>query len=139
MAYVSSASKRQMIKDEVLSAISGGASAVIYGREIYRLGSTTVHARYCSSGSGNYYKFNINPNTLRADFELWICGSRDHYYLIPMSVIEDMYKHPTAYPDNHHPEIRVVSVDSAAHRVGYAAPSVSLDLASYFCATLDAG
>ena len=31
MAYVSSASKRQMIKDEVLSAISGGASAVIYG------------------------------------------------------------------------------------------------------------
>lgn len=139
MAYVSSASKRQMIKDEVLSAISAGASAVMYGREIYRLGSTTVHARYCSSGSGNYYKFNINPNTLRADFELWICGSRDHYYLIPMSVIEDMYKHPTAYPDNHHPKIRVVTVDQYVHSARYASPSITRDLSPYFRATLRVG
>ncbi len=138
MAYVSSASKRQMIKDEVLSAISGGSSPAHLGRETYRLGSTTVHARYRASGPDNYH-FDINPNTLRADFELWICATADHYYLIPMSVIEDMYHQPAAFPDKHHPVIRAVTVNTCAHSVRYASPSISRGLRPYFRATLGVG
>ena len=138
MAYVTSQAHRQQIKDSVFRSIAPGDAPVKSGREMYRICGVLVHARYCAPGSGNY-KFNINPNTLRADYELWICGAVDHWYLIPIDLIRKMYDHPTAYPDNHHPDIRVVSVDSAAHWVGYAARSVSLDLASYFCATLDPG
>ena len=100
----------------------------------YRLGNAVVHVRYCSSG----YKFNINPNSLRANYELWICGGAKHYYLLPTDVLREMYQHPGAYPDKHHPEIRVVSVDAFNHRASYAAPSVTLDLNPYFRATLRA-
>ena len=137
MAYASSASTRRRIKDEVLAAVSGGVSPVPLSREIYRLGATTVHARYCASGPDTY-GFNINPNTLRADYELWICGTVDQYYLIPMSIIQEMYQHPKAYPDTHHPEIRVVNVDTRACSVRYASPSISLDLQPYFCGRLSA-
>jgi len=137
MAYVTSESTRQQIKQAVFDRISPGESATRIGDEIYRIHGFKIHARYCAPGSG-HYKFNINPNTLRADFELWICGSANHWYLIPMNEIRQMYKHPAAYPDKHHADIRVVTVDSQSHQVGYAAPSIAEALTSFFRATLPA-
>lgn len=137
MAYRTSQARRQRIKDAVLDAIAPEELVGKCGRELYRVSGATVHARYCAPGPGNY-KFNINPNTLRADYELWICGTADHWYLVPIAVIATLYEHPRAYPDTHHPEIRVVSVGAREHSVMYAAPSISLDLAPYFRATLGA-
>ncbi len=135
MAYVSSRQERQRIKTEVLESVAPRSRRLPCGRGSYRLDGLSVHVRYCAPGTGNY-KFNINPNSLRANFELWICGDAKHWYLIPVPVLRQMYDHPAAYPDNHHPEIRVVSVDTAAHRAGYASPSISLSLLPYFRAQL---
>ena len=135
MAYLTSQTTRQRIKVAVFNRIAQGETVTRCGREIYRMGEMKVHARYCAPGS-EHYKFNLNPNTLRADFELWICGSAEHWYLIPIDVIRQMYDHPAAYPDNLHADIRVVTVDAQSHRVVYAAPSILLDLVPYFQATI---
>jgi hypothetical protein len=138
MAYITTKTKRQQIKNDVFDLISPGKIAVKCGREMYRLQGVVIHARFCASGAGNY-KFNINHNTLHADYEVWICGSKDHWYLIPIDSIRNMYNHPAAYPDNHHPGIRVVSVDATTHLAGYASPSIKLDLTPYFQASLSMG
>ena len=135
MAYVSSKQARDQIKMEVLELVAPRSTSAPCGRESYRLRGACVHVRYCAPGKSNY-KFNINPNSLRASYDLWICGDGKHWYLIPVHVLRQMYDHPAAYPDNHHPEIRVVSVNALTHRVGYAAPSITLDLSPYFRADL---
>jgi hypothetical protein len=136
MAYLTSQAKRQQIKEAVFHGIAPGETVRSSGREMYRIRGSDVHARYCAPSPG--YKFNLNRNTLRADYELWICGSAAHWYLIPVGVIRQMYGHPAAYPDRHHAKIRVVTVNINSHRVGYAAPSITLDLEPYFCAPLSA-
>jgi len=136
MAYATSNIERDQAKQQVLQRIARGGRVSNCGREQYGISNLTVHARFCAAGRG-HFKFNINPNTLRADFELWICGSPDQYYLIPISVMRSIYDHPDSYPDRHHPEIRVVTVDNSAHRVMYAAPSITTSLRPYFRAVLD--
>jgi hypothetical protein len=135
MAYKTPEGRRRQIKEAVLHEIMPSVSSHVCGREVYLLGEVRIHVRFCAKGEGNY-KFNINPNTLRADYELWICGKPEHWYLIPVRVLQEMYDHPAAYPDKTHPEIRVVSLDATHHLAGYAAPSVKRDMRSYFGATL---
>lgn len=118
----------ESIKTQVLSKIAGDRATRPAGRSIVSVGSTKIHVRYCSSPT---YKFNINPNTLRADFELWICGSADRYYLIPIAVIRELYEHPDAYVDSYHPEIRIVSIMSESDEVMYAAGGVKKLLGPY--------
>jgi hypothetical protein len=136
MAYVTSPEERRRIKNDVFRAISPNISAIRRDREMYRCGENVIHARYCALGAGKY-KFNINPNTLKADYELWICGDADHWYLIPIKLVKQMYDHPNAYIDRHHPEIRVVGVDPDCHRATYARPSTKLDISPYFCLVIE--
>lgn len=135
MAYLTARDERQQVKRSVFERIAPGQSVRRIGRELYEVAARTVHARFCALGAGGY-KFNINPNTLRAEYELWICDSSELWYLIPIYEIATMYRHPTAYPDYHHPDIRVLSVDAIRHRVKYAAPNVSLDVKPYLRALL---
>lgn len=76
------------------------------------------------------FKFNINPNTLSADYELWVCGSVAIYYLMPVAFIRDIYEHPNSYIDHFYPQIRIVSVDANVHTVTYAAGGVNSSLRS---------
>ena len=69
MAYVSSKAARDQIKLEALGSVDPKSRPIPVGRESYRLGNAVIHVRYCSPGKGNY-KFNINPNSLRANYEL---------------------------------------------------------------------
>jgi hypothetical protein len=41
--------------------------------------------RYCSRNvsAPRKFKFNINPNSLSAGCELWVCGSAAIYYMMP--------------------------------------------------------
>tara|TARA_R110000850_G_C9978433_1_gene465724 strand:+ start:1738 stop:2130 length:393 start_codon:yes stop_codon:yes gene_type:complete len=125
-------------KLSALSAVANGASVSPIGKAKYRVGNDTVHVRFCSSSAAasDKYKFNINPNTLSADYELWVCGSATTYYLVPVSVMRDIYDNPNTYEDRHHPGIKVVSVDAASHTVTYATGGVHLSLSSYFCGRL---
>jgi len=126
------------IKNAVLDKVFSGRRWHKVGRAKFASNGHVVHVRYCSPASKNnpHYKFNINHNTLTADYELWICGSENTYYLIPMDVIREMYNHPDAYVDNHHPDITIVSVYTNKHEVMYAAGGTTLNLYEFYRQTL---
>ena len=123
----------EKIKRAVLERAAGASPVSAAGRAKYRIHDNVVHVRFCSTSARapSRYKFNINPNTLSADYELWICGSSDTYYLIPIDFIRSLYENPSAYVDYHHPKIRVVSVDADKHAVTFARGGQSKSLESY--------
>ena len=75
------------IKQAVLSRISQGKERRLIGKATYSIGGVSGHVRYCAPPT---YKFNLNPNTLRADYELWVCGNQNDYFLIPKEVIRSL-------------------------------------------------
>jgi len=125
-----------MSKDEknaALAKVAKGANVVTAGNAKFRIGKAVIHVRYCSPNAAapGKFKFNINPNTLSADYELWVCGSADVYYLMPISFMREIYDNPDTYVDRRHPEIRVVSVDTYSHNVTYASGGVKGSLRAY--------
>jgi hypothetical protein len=125
-------------KHAALKAIANGAPVVTAGKAKVRVGKSVVHVRFCSENarSPGKFKFNINPNTLSAEYELWICGSADTYYFMPVSFIRSIYDNPSTYEDRHHPGIKVVSVDAPSHSVQYATGGISASLKAYYRARL---
>ncbi len=125
-------------KQATLQQIAGNLPIVSAGKAKVRIGSWLIHFRYCSENQSapSKYKFNLNPNTLSADFELWICGAPEHFYLMPVSIMREFYRHPEAYVDSYHPNIHIVSVDAEQHRATYARGGTSVDLSQYFRALL---
>jgi hypothetical protein len=120
-------------KRVALAAVANGAPYLPAGRAKYRIGAEIVHVRFCSaySGAPSKFKFNINPNTLSATYELWICGSAAIYYLMPISFVKGIYENPFTYPDRQHPGIKVVSVDAHTHSVTFASGGTSASLRTF--------
>jgi hypothetical protein len=118
------------IKTAVLRQLSSQTQPIALGKAKYAFGQRSVHVRFCSTNSRapNKFKFNINPNSLSADYEVWICGAAGCYYLISLGVVQAMYHHSAAYPDRAHPDIRVVSVDVDRHTVRFARDTAPIDL-----------
>ena len=118
--------------------ISVGGDWVHCGRAKYRKGPHVIHERFCSTDRNriHHYKFNINPNTLGTDYELWICGDENTYYLIPIQLIRQIYYDPESYPDSYHHGITAVSVNTVKNTVSYATGGKTIDIASYLCKTL---
>jgi len=125
-------------KNAALTRIAKGKTIAPAGNAKVRIGKSVVHVRYCSPNANapEKFKFNINPNTLSADYELWVCGSAAAYYLMPISLMQNIYDNPDSYVDRSHPEIRVVSVDTHLHTVNYASGGVKGSIKGYLCATL---
>ena len=124
---------KREIKEAVLTKISNGMPFISIGKSKFRIEDAVVHVRFCSTNvnAPEKYKFNINPNTLSADYELWICGNTENYYLMPIYLIREIYDNPSTYIDRRHPEIRVVSIDIERHTVTYAAGGVNKNLKPY--------
>lgn len=120
-------------KKSALLAIANEANISSLGRAKYQVGNLVVHVRFCSQNPRAWgkFKFNINPNTLTANYELWICGSASLYYLMPISFVRGIYDNPTTYEDRRHPGIKVVSVDTTSHTVTYASGGVNANLRQY--------
>ena len=116
-----------------LANLAAGVRPISLGHSKYRVGQAVVHVRFCSEDrrGSTKYKYNINPNTLSADFELWVCGSASTYYLIPVALMRSIYDDPNTYVDRAHPEIRVVSVDISNHTVTYATGGAYKSLREY--------
>jgi hypothetical protein len=125
--------KDDHIKHAVLKKILADEIWQPSGRSKFEAKGKIIHMRYCSPRrAGNpEYKFSINPNTLSADYEVWICGDENYYYLLPKDVIERMYNDPEAYVDRRHPEIRVVSVNASTDSATYARGGKKVDLGPY--------
>lgn len=116
------------IKKTVLALIAGQSGIWPSGKATFIIQNKKIHVRYCSPPT---YKFNINPNTLRADYEVWICGREDCYYLIPIEVIRKIYNDPQVYVDNLHPEIRIVSVKERSNEAMFASGGKTVNLTPY--------
>lgn len=101
----------------------------------FRVDGKLMHIRYCGRKSKNY-PFNINPNTLKSDYEIWICADADHFYLIPTRIMQQIYDDPDAYIDKRHPEIRVVSLNPYDHNCLYARGAQRINFSEFFKATL---
>lgn len=128
------------IKEATLNQVFRGKAWHKIDGATFTDGSDRVHVRYNSTDpSGRAtYKFSIYPRTLlENDWELWICGSADNYYLFPISVADEMYSHPDAYPDKRSPHVKIISVDSEKHQAMYAAGATSMDLAPYYRIDVD--
>ncbi len=125
-------------KRAALSKVAKGASIVPAGTAKFRVGKWVVHVRYCTPNAltPRKFRFNINPNTLSADYELWVCGRAAVYYLMPISFIQQIYNNPNTYVDYTHPEIRVVSVDAGPHTVTFASGGLSSSLRGYLGGSL---
>lgn len=119
------------IKESVLRRIAGDKPYSHVSGVTWRVGDSKVHVRY-ATGSGGRYRFNLNPSTMRADFEVWICRKPERYYLIPHSLIGEMHQHPRAYEDRQHPGLTVVSVDVNKHQAQYARGEAKRDLRGCF-------
>lgn len=125
------------IKNQVLHRISGGQSYKSLPKYKWLVNNSVVHIKYRSSPkSKSVFSYNINPNTLTADFEVWICGEADSYYLFPVAVMKSIYEDPDAYVDKTYPEIRVAEVDMATHRLLFGRGGKRLDCSGYFRAVL---
>ena len=125
-------------KSRVLTAITQGELYTSAEGGKYRFKNKVLHIRFCAidDRGSTRFKFNINPNTLSADYEIWVCGDAGHYYLIPIEFIREIYEHPHAYQDNAHPGIKVITADRVKHQVLYAAGGEKKDISSYFLETL---
>lgn len=123
------------IKASVLDRIGHGDPWRSVGGPNYRFAASLVHVRYKTSAP---FSFGVNPATLRAEWELWICGVPDLYYLLPITTVREMYDAPGAYVDARHPEIRVVSVDTDHHMATFARGGLSIDLRGYLRGKLPA-
>lgn len=120
-------------KAEVVKHLAAGAQITQLPKGKLKIGSAVVHVRFTTraKGKGVVWSFNINPNTLTADFELWICGSSATYYLIPKATVRKIYDDPAAYTDYTHPEIRVADISAVTHLCTYGRGR-SISLVSYF-------
>lgn len=121
------------IKNSVLNRIAKGGSVSQQRKKAkYLVCGEMVHVRFCSCDQNNprKFKFNINPTTVTAEYELLICGGESIFYLIPIKVIRKIYECPEAYPDRHHPRIRIFSVYPSSDRLVYGR-SKELDISAY--------
>ncbi|GIV87345.1 MAG: hypothetical protein KatS3mg054_1374 [Chloroflexus sp.] len=129
------------VKEKVLKIIANGkplTKAINKGREKWKIADKIIHVRFRTSPKtdGFSYSYNISPNTLEADYEVWICGSSHHFYLIPMFEIRAIYNDPEAYVDYQHPNLRVAEVNTINHRVLYGRNRKTMDFSRYFKAKL---
>ena len=122
----------------VLEKIAKVATVEYIKKSKFRIGKSIVHVRYCfmKPTARWRFKFSINPNTLSADYELWICGKAEVYYLMPISFMQAIYDNPDTYALRKNPEIRPVGVNTYSHTVTYAKGGVKKSLEAYFGATL---
>ena len=111
----------ETMREGALLEVGGGSAWMKKHGTHYLVDGAMIHVRCISETTitGTRCPFNINPSTLEADFELWVCGSPNDYYLIPYPIIRSMYDDPAAYPDKAHKNIYIVNVDLVSDLVFY--------------------
>ncbi len=117
-------------REIVLSALSGGNVTRKIGNVTYEIEGKSYHIKMVT-GNKSKYPFNINNTVLKADFEIYICGSSELYYVIPINVIKMMHEDPAAMPDNTHPGYTVIDVHPNEDKIIYGTHGKSIDISSY--------
>lgn len=123
-------------KTQVLKRIAGDNHVCQLNRHVWQVGKHRLHIKGKSNANSGMYSFNISRSVLKNNFEVWVCGNADLYYLIPIAEIRQMYEHPDAYHDNTHPALTVVTVNPFKNTAMYASDGLSVSLDVYRCTIL---
>ena len=90
---------------ESLVKIANGREIKYLKNACVEINNIVIHCRFVTNGLGKddkeKFSFNINQTTLTADYELWVCGSSNWYYLIPIKIINDIYDDPDTYTNKY--------------------------------------
>ncbi|MCO5234265.1 MAG: hypothetical protein M9888_11080 [Chitinophagales bacterium] len=125
----------ESVQLNVLSKLAGGQRITTIKRSLVRINGLLVHYRMKSQASdgASKFPFNINPTTLTADFEIWICGSEEIYYVIPKTIIKKIYDDPDTYTNKtpNQEDIKTLTVNTFANEVAYGRNGKKLDIAKY--------
>lgn len=103
-------------KETVLNKIADGQQISRLPKSKAKIGDKIFHYRlksFAANGSDKF-PFNINPNTLTADFEVWICGSENTFYTVPIKTIKEIYNDPDTYTNSNENQgnIKTLTFDS---------------------------
>ena len=118
-------------KNAVLDRIAGvGGWWKAPGRDNWGSKNGTLHTRCRSNAAhGTTYAYNFGPAALKMDYQVWICGKPEDYYLIPSEVVRKMYAHQKGYVDKAHPNLHVANIDVSCHKVTFATEAQRLNFA----------
>ncbi len=125
----------------VLENISEGSPIIHLKKNLAKVNGKIIHYRYKSKASdmSRRFPFNINPTTLSADFEIWICGNQDLYFIIPIKEIKKIYDDPDTYTNSTKNQslIKTLTVDTLKNVAKYGRNSKALDVSSFKNKTLN--
>lgn len=118
--------------------IANGNSITELGKHKVFICGKDIHYRFKTNPktNPNRFPFNINPNSLTSQLELFICGNENTYYLVPTEMLKEMYNHPNAYRDKLHPDITIITINISNDTVTYGRPSLNKHLSAYKNITL---
>ena len=124
-----------------LEIIANGTIIKYLTKHRVEINGIVIHCRFVTNGTradDEYrYAFNINPNTLTAQYELWVCGTSKWYYLIPIDVIKEIYNDPDVYVNNHPQELmRTMNIVTADDIVIFGKNAKKKEFRQYWNATL---
>ena len=120
----------EFYRQQVLLRISNGYQPIQEGRVTYSINGLIFHIKG-KAGSGNDYPFNINNAVLGADYEVYICGNSNLFYVIPIDIIRQVHSDPNAMADRHNPGYTIIHIRTDVNELLYAAPAQTIDISSY--------
>jgi len=117
-------------RQEVLRRISNGYRPIKQGKVTYSINGFSFHLKV-KTGISNDYPFNINDTVLSADYEVYICGDHNLFYIIPIDIIKKVHSDPNAMGDRHHPGYSIIHIMPDVDELLYAAPAQTIDITRY--------
>jgi hypothetical protein len=117
-------------RDAVLQKISHGKKYSKSGSVTFSIENKHYHIKV-KTGHLKKYPFNINPTVLEADFEVYVCGDDNLYYVIPMTLIKEMHTDPFAMPDHRYDGYTVVDVHPHENIIKYGTGGKYLNIEKY--------
>lgn len=127
----------ELEKRKALKTIAADKRIVRLPRANVGIGDKTVHVQFRPEPktAPDIWSFNVNKNILLADFDVWVCGTGESYYLVPKNVVREIYNVADGWTDSTYPDIKVVQIDRQSHVCSYR-EAPGMDFSAYYQARL---
>jgi hypothetical protein len=122
-------------RESALQKIASGRVYLKIEKVTYEIEGKRFHIKV-KTGNLKKYPFNINDTVLAADYEVYVCGTQDLYYVVPVELIKQMHTEPSAMPDNTHPGLTIIDIYPAEDIIIYGTGGKSLSIVKFRNITL---
>lgn len=121
-------------RKKVLDKIADDDEYRQIGRVSYDIAGKIFHIKVVTGKKKNY-PFNINKTVLKADYEVYVCGTSELFFVIPISIVKKMHEDPNAMPDYRNKDYTVVVVKPLENKITYATKGKAINIGIYRNAT----